>query len=215
MSSLATSRGVGETARRIESYTHPLPRIISNNHIIFQTLPGRLEPLQALLKLPAQHLYSHPSQQHILPFLITANWMSIISQSIWNLPPISSSKYDYAEKTSGGKCTQTDVRSFHDYYIRFLLHSFAPLQKIGSSLSYGEQNEAHLFTHTGGILKVSASCTLVWGCDHASTPLVSVEFPYSTTEWPDHIFPSIILQRLCLYCISSFASILITRQDAT
>ena len=39
--------------RQIEGYTHPLPHIISNNHIISQTLPGRLEPPQALWELPA------------------------------------------------------------------------------------------------------------------------------------------------------------------
>lgn len=44
--------------QQIESSIHPLPHIISNNQIIFQTLPGRLQPCQALLEHTVTQAYS-------------------------------------------------------------------------------------------------------------------------------------------------------------
>lgn len=55
-----TGKGVGENARRLKAIDIHYPHIISNNHIISQTLPGRpLAPPQALLELPAQPPYQN------------------------------------------------------------------------------------------------------------------------------------------------------------
>lgn len=58
-----------------ESYTHPLSHIISNNHIISQTLPGRFETLQALLKLTTQPAHCDP--EHAAHPSVTAKHLII------------------------------------------------------------------------------------------------------------------------------------------